>query len=117
MLMTKDTSISFLICRTSSRQQETAGIPSNVIYGYINFLSIPVLIFIFQNNGKQISWKHLIDLYESDQGKGSGLSMVHKLKYEHLYLTSFSKMRVDLAAQVCYVFHYFKCTFRSLVNQ
>lgn len=45
-------------------------------------------------------WQHLIDLYEKDHGKGSGLSMVPKLKFEHLYLTSFSKMRVDLAAQV-----------------
>ena len=27
--------------------------------------------------------------------------MVPKLKFEHLHLTSFSKMRVDLAAQVC----------------
>ena len=24
-----------------------------------------------------------------------------KLKYEHIYLSSFAKMRVDLAAQVC----------------
>lgn len=30
-----------------------------------------------------------------------GLALVHKLKYEHIYLTSFSKMRVDLAVQVC----------------
>ena len=29
-----------------------------------------------------------------------GLSLAPKLKYEHVYLTSFSKMRVDLAAQV-----------------
>ena len=29
-----------------------------------------------------------------------GLSLVPKLKHEHIYLTSFSKMRVDLAAQV-----------------
>ena len=28
------------------------------------------------------------------------LSLVPKLKYEHVFLTSFSKMRVDLAAQV-----------------
>ena len=27
--------------------------------------------------------------------------LVGNLKYEHVYLTSFSKMRVDLAAQVC----------------
>ena len=42
----------------------------------------------------------LLNIYEKDSGKGSGLAMVHKLKYEHLYLTSFSKLRVDLAAQV-----------------
>ena len=30
----------------------------------------------------------------------AGLCVVTKLKYEHLYLSSFSKMRVDLAAQV-----------------
>ena len=29
-----------------------------------------------------------------------GVSMVHKLTMEHINLTSFSKMRVDLAAQV-----------------
>ena len=29
-----------------------------------------------------------------------------KLKYEHVYLTSFSKMRVDLAAEVCIGMHY-----------
>ena len=28
-----------------------------------------------------------------------------KIKYEHVHLTSFSKMRVDLAAQVCMVFN------------
>jgi hypothetical protein len=42
----------------------------------------------------------LEDLYRCDTGKGSGLALVPKLKYEHIYLTSFSKMRVDLAAQV-----------------
>ncbi len=34
-----------------------------------------------------------MDLYERNMGKGS-------LKMEHIKLTSFSKMRVDLAAQV-----------------
>lgn len=29
-----------------------------------------------------------------------GLTILPKLKYEHISLTSFSKMRVDLAAQV-----------------
>ena len=35
-----------------------------------------------------------------DKGKGSGLALVPKLKYEHINLTSFSKMRVDFATQV-----------------
>ena len=30
----------------------------------------------------------------------TGLRLVPKLKFEHIYLSSFSKMRVDLAAQV-----------------
>jgi hypothetical protein len=55
------------------------------------------------NDGKTICLQHIIDLYERDGGKGSGLSMVPKLKYEHLHLTPFSKMRVDLAAQVCFL--------------
>ncbi len=32
-----------------------------------------------------------------------GLTIVPRLKYEHIHLTNFSKMRVDLAAQVCCV--------------
>uniref|UniRef100_A0A1X7T349 Transposable element P transposase-like GTP-binding insertion domain-containing protein n=1 Tax=Amphimedon queenslandica TaxID=400682 RepID=A0A1X7T349_AMPQE len=53
-----------------------------------------------QCKGKDISWDHLKRLYESDKGKASCLSMAHKLKHEHIYLNSFSKMRVDLASQV-----------------
>ena len=56
-----------------------------------------------QCNGQHINWQFLIQLYESNAGRITetpGLSMVHKLKYEHLHLTSFSKMRVDLAVQV-----------------
>ena len=34
--------------------------------------------------------------------KSQGLTTQYKLKYEHIYLTFFSKMRVDLAAQVCF---------------
>ena len=50
-----------------------------------------------------ISWKHLQDLYAGGSGaskEAPGLSIVPKLKYEHIFLTSFSKMCVDLAAQV-----------------
>ena len=60
-------------------------------------------ILLIQNNGKSISWQHLVDLYERDKGKGSGLAMVSKLKFKHLNLTTFAKMRVDLATQVCFI--------------
>ena len=63
-----------------------------------------------QCNGKEISWSHLLSLYHSDAGadrEAPGVTVVGKLKREHLYLTSFSKMRVNLAAQVssCYSVH------------
>ena len=54
-----------------------------------------------QCDGKEISWEHLRSLYEHDNGRGTGLALVPKLKFEHVYkLSSFAKMEVDLAAQV-----------------
>ncbi len=53
--------------------------------------------------GKEISWSHLAALYYRDaeaHREAAGLALVPKIKYEHIYLTSFSKMRVDLATQV-----------------
>ena len=52
------------------------------------------------NNGKNISWSHLTTVYEVDTAPGKGVRMIPKVKPEHIKLTSFSKMRVDLAAQV-----------------
>ena len=56
--------------------------------------------FDAQCNGKSISWHHISALYEEDRQPGVGLTLLPKLKYEHIRLTSFSKMRIDLAAQV-----------------
>ena len=39
-------------------------------------------------------------LYNADIEPGKGTRILPKLKREHIFLTSFSKMRVDLAAQV-----------------
>ena len=52
--------------------------------------------------GHSISWDHICQLYQRNVGSGNncGVSMVHKLTLEHINLTSFLKMRVDLAAQV-----------------
>ena len=43
--------------------------------------------------------KHLVSLYYRNSGCAQ-LSLVPMLKYEHVFLNSFSKMHVDLAAQV-----------------
>ena len=53
-----------------------------------------------QCNGKEMSWQHIMKRDNGADTQTPGLSMVPKLKYEHLHLTNFSKMRVDLAAQV-----------------
>ena len=43
----------------------------------------------------------LLKISMSTQKHLEDFQTVYKLKHEHIYLTSFSKMRVDLAAQVC----------------
>ena len=55
-----------------------------------------------------MDWKFVVQLYKRNAGMCTdtpGLSIVPKIKYEHIYLTSFSKMRVDLAAQVSVYMH------------
>lgn len=42
-------------------------------------------------------WSHLASLYDQDVAPGKGIRLIHKIKKEHITLTSFSKMRVDLA--------------------
>ena len=54
--------------------------------------------------GQNINWGLIVKLYETNTGAVTstpGLSLVPKPKLEHVRLTIFSKMRVDLAAQVC----------------
>ena len=55
---------------------------------------------LLQFNGKDISWRHIANLYMQDRRPGVGLTLLPKLKLEHIRLNSFSKMRVDLATQV-----------------
>ena len=65
--------------------------------------TMETFFILSQCNGKEIKWEHLAALYKRDSGavkEAPGLSLVPKLKWEHIHLTSFSKMRVDLAAQV-----------------
>ena len=54
-----------------------------------------------QCSGKEILWSHLVKLYYQNRPKLTpGLALLPKLKFEHINLTSYSKLRVDLAAQV-----------------
>ena len=48
-----------------------------------------------------MSWSHLVKLYYDNRSRQvPGTALLTRLKYEHIFLTSYSKMRVDLAAQV-----------------
>lgn len=51
-------------------------------------------------NGQAIDWNLIVRLYQKNLNPDSGVFLVPKLKREHVFLTSFSKMRVDLATQV-----------------
>ena len=55
----------------------------------------------------QISWRYVRDLYDMTL-KSEGLTCLPKLRFEHVNLTAFSKMRVDLAAQVRTKQNYYK---------
>lgn len=59
-----------------------------------------------QYNGSYIMWQHIVALYHRDRGKATGLFLVKNLKFEHIRLSSFAKMRVDLAAQVLLKFRF-----------
>ena len=59
------------------------------------------LIVLYQFH-RSMGWtRHLMELYTNNraQADDAGLALVPRLKYEHVHLTSYSQMRVDLAAQ------------------
>ena len=68
---------------------------------YICVYYVYMFQYFFKCQGKEIAWSHLVSLYEHNRSD-AGLSHIPKLKFEHIHLTTFSKMRVDLAAQVQY---------------
>ena len=58
---------------------------------------------LLQIRGQDISWKHLEHLCEvrtSLRQRSGGLYLLKKLSMEHIKLTSYSRMRVNLAAEV-----------------
>ena len=58
------------------------------------------MLYNLQDNGKYISWKHMVRVYEANWDKDTqttSLRVLPKVKYDHIF---FSWMRVDLAAQI-----------------
>ena len=65
-----------------------------------------------QFDGKEILWSHLVNLHWKNRPQDSpGFALLDKLKFEHIRLTSHSKMRVDLAAQVRYIYLTIFCSY------
>ena len=50
------------------------------------------------NDGKYVVWQYIIQSYNEDQE--NGLKMLPKITSDHVKLTLYSVMRVNLAAQV-----------------
>ena len=77
-------------------------------------------LFFLQINGKDISWKHLVRAYEANRGRtteSAGLWLLNKVKFQHVFLTPYSRMRVDLAAQVKHTHthtHTHTCTLHTI---
>ena len=68
---------------------------------YVHIMYTLTWYYVIQCDGKEISWSHLVNLYWRNRSQETpGLALLPKLKYEHIELSSYSKMRVDLAAQV-----------------
>ena len=63
-----------------------------------------MISLLLQKDGKFLSWQHIIHLYNLEVNPiHPGVKLCPKLTKDHIWLTSFSKMRVNLAAQVCHL--------------
>ena len=72
-----------------------------ISYNYISYIIhiMNNMVCMMQINGQYISWEHLTRLHNKQMSK-SGFKLLWKLTNEHIHLNSYSRMRVNLAAQV-----------------
>ena len=60
---------------------------------------------LLQKGGQYISWKSIESLYLTESATSTpGVRLCHKLTKDHVWLTSYTRMRVNLAAQVRILF-------------
>ena len=89
---------------------QSRNIHVHVSHFSIQLLSLPSLLFcpifiviiiiiLYTYNGNPISWRFIVKLYHI-LTESTGLTVLLKIKYEHIFITNFSKIRVDLVAQV-----------------
>ena len=66
-----------------------------------------------QKNGQKITWKWIEHLYLKENTTDTpGVRLYHKLTRDHVWLNSFTRMRVYLAAQVSIATYY--CNIKGL---
>ncbi len=73
---------------------------------------------LFKIQGQYVEWDQLVELQSKLSGMSvvsQGLSLLPKLKREHHELTSFSRMRVDLAAMVTHTQYISREIYKSQV--
>ena len=59
------------------------------------------VLYFLQKSGQSISWKAIEHLYLTETDTTTpGVRLCYKLTRDHVWLTSFTRMRVYLAAQV-----------------
>ena len=64
---------------------------------YVKWLTL----LLIQKGGQYISWKSIESLYLTESATSTpGVHLCHKLTKDHVWLTSYTTMRVNLAAQV-----------------
>ena len=69
----------------------------------MKFQNFILCLLISKKNGQLILWKHIRDLrskLSTMASQSSDLTLLPKLKEDHVNLTSYSRMCVDLAAEV-----------------
>ena len=79
------------------------------------------IILLIQKGGQYISWKSIVNesLYLTESATSTpGVRLCHKLTKDHVWLTLYTRMRVNLAAQVrimCGPRHIQQCFYTSLL--
>ncbi len=89
-----------IVSATLSHIQEVERCRFDFLAKYIYIITLPHPL-LFQKKGQVVSWKSIESLYLTETSTSTmGVRLCHKLTRDHIWLTSYNRMRVYLAAQV-----------------